>query len=364
MLTPPELAHYLLRHDLIQPQVVVAGDLVIEDTTRRHANIKVISAGGPSYLVKQGVGAARAAGIAHEAAVYQLLQEAGAGRALARYLPRFYEYHADEALLVLELLPSAREWGAYHQRWGRFSTALAAALGTALGTLHQTPQPATRPLPVRPPPAILSIQRPTLALYQEISHANLQLIQTLQRFPPFGQHLDVLRQAWQPSALVHYDLKGDNLLVVPAAARQRATLKIVDWESAGWGDPCWDVGSVLGEYLGCWLTSIPFTGADPPEQLLTLARFPLAKMQPAIRRFWQSYSRRMGLDAETTDQWLLRAVRYSAARLLQTAFEQSQTAATLSGRALNALQLSYNILQRPHEAAIQLLGLAWRQAGA
>ncbi|MDQ2807569.1 MAG: aminoglycoside phosphotransferase family protein [Chloroflexota bacterium] len=226
VLTPPELARYLLRHDLIQPQQVVAGDLVVADATRRHANTRVISAGGPSYLVKQGVGAARAASIAHEAVVYQVLQESGAGRVLGRYLPRCYAYHAAEALLVLELVPDAHAWGAYHQRWGRFSGALAAVLGTALGTLHQTPQPAGRPLPQRPPPAILSIQRPTLALYQEISHANLQLIQTLQRFPPFGQHLDLLRHAWQPNALVHYDLKGDNLLAVVASIDFARAIKV------------------------------------------------------------------------------------------------------------------------------------------
>jgi hypothetical protein len=132
---------------------------------------------------------------------------------------------------------------------------------------------------------------------------------------------------------------------------------IVDWEMAGIGDPCWDLGSVLNDYLSFWLLSIPITGETEPEEFLNLVKFPLARMQPAIRAFWRSYVKQIELDDVTSNQWLLRAVRYAAARLLQTTYEQMQVAMLVTGNVVCLLQLSLNMLMRPREAAVQLLGL-------
>ena len=88
-----------------------------------------------------------------------------------------------------------------------------------------------------------------------------------------------------------------------------------------------------------------------------LTRFPLERMRPAIRAFWGAYARERGLPADETREALLLAVRYSAARLLQTAFEQMQSAPRVTGNIVCLLQLSWNVLERPAEAATRLLGL-------
>lgn len=123
------------------------------------------------------------------------------------------------------------------------------------------------------------------------------------------------------------------------------------------GDPCWDAGSVFSEYLNFWLNSIPITGEDPPDRFVELARYPLGKMQPALRSFWWSYASAMELDGPTAYEWLVRSVRYGAARLVQTAFEYAQGSMHLTGNVVCALQLSLNMLQRPQEAAVHLLGI-------
>ena len=397
MLTPAEVVPYLLRQGLVSPQTVVAGDVRVIDATRRNANYKLVSAGGPSYLLKQGVGPERAAMVDGEAAVYRRLGADGgpAGGRFGRYLPRLCLHDAADHVLVLELVRDARNLQEYHQRRGRCSPVLAAALGQALGMLHRLPgapgdpalpqgpgthaeqstlrtieygainraatlnrsvEPAPDVVP-RSAPGVLAIHRPDLALYHAASQANLHLIATIQRFPQFGALLDALRGLWQPRALVHYDMKWENVLVAPAGAGGRRTIKLVDWEAAGWGDPCWDTGSVIGDYLGFWLLSIPTTGVDPPDRFLELARYPLATIQPAMRRFWQAYSRHTGLEGAAAREALLCSVCYAAARLVQTAFEQGQGAVQLTGNALCFLQVSLNMLQRPDEAAVHLLGI-------
>ena len=110
-------------------------------------------------------------------------------------------------------------------------------------------------------------------------------------------------------------------------------------------------------HLSFWLFSIPVTGEAPPERSLELALYPLSKMQPAISAYWQAYKSGMGLDPVTATEWLLRAVKYAAVRLIQTAFEHLQKAAEMTGSVICMIQLSLNILERPQEAVAFLLGI-------
>ena len=154
------------------------------------------------------------------------------------------------------------------------------------------------------------------------------------------------------------DVKWSNCLVHPGTGiRQHRELKIVDWEFARPGDASWDTGAVFGAFLSSWVQSIPVSGAEPPDKFFDLARYPLERIQPAIRSFWNAYAKERNFNAFEAGEHLVRAVKYSAARLIQTSYEQMQHSPTLTGNVVCMLQLSLNILQRPGEAIVHLLGL-------
>ena len=362
MLAHGEVAAYLLDRRLIGPATIVDGDLAVVDVSRRNHNFKVINEQGLSYLLKQGVGDPGVAPVTHEAFVYRLLHSSS-GTELQRYLPGYYGYDARRAVLILELLDGARSLERLPPSDWLLPTSLAARLGTALSCLHRrgrefagTGQPET--LPARLPWALF-LDRPGLDLLREASNANLHLIRIIQSVPEFRRAFDELRQGWRFDTLIHNDVKWDNCLVFAAPGARRTTrLKLIDWEFAGIGDPCWDAGAVFSSYLSFWLLSIPITGAEPPERLLDLTRYPLERMQPAMQAYWSAYVRGMELDEATADEWLTRAVKYSAARLVQSAFEQAQTSTSLSNDVICLLQLALNIALRPSEALGPLLGVA------
>ena len=81
-------------------------------------------------------------------------------------------------------------------------------------------------------------------------------------------------------------------------------------------------------------------------------------MHPAIREFWEAYRKGRGFSRTESEDFVLSALRFGAARLLQAAFEQMQSSTVLTGNVVCLLQLSFNILQRPREALVQLLGLS------
>lgn len=351
--TTPPVIRYLLDRRLVDVESIVDGDLVIVDATRRNRNAKVFRSEGPCYLVKQGIEADGRETVAHEAAIYELLTNSSDGKAIADHLPRVFEFDPRTGTLVLELFDRASDLRAYHARLARFPVGLGADLGRALGYLHRIP-PEPRG-PTVGPTWTLFVHRPQLRRFWEMSAATIALTRIVQQFDQLCQVLDDLIADWRVETLIHNDLKAENCVVL-TGKRGRGRIKIVDWEFAGPGDPYWDVGSVFGSYLGSWLLSVPIVGPEFDERSLALAGLPLERMQPAIRAFWSAYVEHRGLGANEIAPALERAVRYGGARLLQTAYEQTQSSQQLSGNVVGMLQLGANVIARPWEACA-LLGI-------
>jgi hypothetical protein len=379
MLTQERVAGYLLERGLLAPAAVLDEELTVRDASSRNRNYRVQTRDGSGYVLKQGVGPDTQATIANEAAVYHRL--ALGDVQLSGLLPRFGGYDPDEGLLVLELVRGAEDLHTHHLG-GSFSASPAAAVGRALGLLHSrtgplvgevtapaasasaapaaatppSPVSAAAPAPWAPAPWVLSLHRPDASIFTDVSAASLELIRIVQRTEGFGELLDGLRSTWAPTALVHGDVKWSNVLVVGAGTPQES-IKLIDWESAMVGDPSWDVGSALSQYLSFWLFSIPLTGGEAPERFPELAAYPLDAMKPALGACWVAYADAAGIAGSEVERQLTRAVEMAAARLVQVAFEASQEQQQLLSSVVLHLQLAHNLLTRPREAPADLLGI-------
>jgi aminoglycoside phosphotransferase (APT) family kinase protein len=362
-LTPYAVVRYLLDQRLLDAEDVVDGGLVVVDASRRNCNFKVLRSRPPSYLVKRGVGADGLATVAREAAVYALLADGPADPAPGHNLPRWFGYDAGTGTLVLELVRGTHDLHEHHGRVARFSKALARAVGRALARLHGVlDEDATRgDVWVRlsdEPPWTLGIHRPTLEDYCAMSSGAASLVRMVQQSDDLCDALDRLRGGWQRTAVIHGDLRWENCVVLPGRGSAASAVQLVDWEFARIGDPDWDVGSMLANYLSTWLLSIPTVGdgADMPA-VVPLAALPIERMQPAVGTFWAAYAAATKLAPAESGSRLLRAVRYAGARLVQTAYEQSQPRPEVTEHVVRLLQASLNIMRRPHEAAAQLLAI-------
>jgi hypothetical protein len=349
---------WLMERELLAPDAVLDGDLVVRDASSRNRNYRVETNGAAAYLLKQGIGSEAAATVANEAAVYRYL---GTQPALTGILPALYRYEADEGVLVLELIAAAQDLRTHHASTGRFSAGPAAALGTSLGALHRTTRRQATPVPAAATWA-LALAEPPLVILRDISAAGIELVRVIQNAPGLGEALGELRESWLPEALVHGDLKWENCLVSDADGVTER-VRLVDWEAAVFGDPGWDIGSALAQYLSFWVFSIPITGADPPERFPELAAYPLDAMKPALASCWMAYQAAMALPPANASSRLVRAVSFCGVRLIQTAFEAAQYQQTLTSAVVLHLQLAHNILLRPEEAATRLLGLPLHPGG-
>jgi hypothetical protein len=355
-----DIVMHLIDKDLLDPSAVVSSRFTLRDISRRNCNLAITLERGPSYFVKAGVGGGQTL-LAREALAYELLL-AARNTLLTSALPDFHGYDAAWDLLVLELLPESVDLVTYNTSRARFPIGIAVQLGSVLANLHRLGADSTGELPTAlasspaGPPGGLSLHRPHKDTLERISWAGRSLIELVQGNAALCQALDDVRSGWTQNAFVHGDIRWTNCLV-RRSPRRGPELKLVDWEFCGRGDPWWDVGCVFAEYLVLWVLSIPVIGQGSPDQFLPLARYPLARMQRSIRAYWEAYCRLSHLLSRETDRYLERALRYSAARLLQRATELLRTSNELSTNAVCMVQVGANILRDPGLAAERLFGL-------
>lgn len=347
ILTTRNLPTYLLLRGLISHDSLVDGDLTITDASHRNRAFRVRRGAQPGYFVKQ-VRQWDAASIGYwesEAACYQRLS----GNAI---VPEHYATDFESRVLVLSLISDGETLSEYHRRFPAASVVVGRHQGNTLSALHRTTQGAQEPGKV---PWILSVHESDPAWFDSLSPANARLLQIVQGYPEYCTLLTELRKEWQPSCLIHGDVKWDNFLIRNTESPE-PQLYLVDWEMAVFGDPCWDVGAVLQAYLNFWIYSMPFHETTHPNELVTRAQRPLEQLWPAIHGFWEAYSEGMGLDSPTSRAMLTRSARYAAGRMIQSAYEMMNTWQQMPPTGAAMLQTSFNILTRPADAVRDLLG--------
>ena len=363
-----EIISYLLNQGFIGEDRIIDNDLIVVDASGRNSNFKVISQDGPCYFLKQDLRGRDEADItfptvAYEAKVYQLFNEVSGDQKFDLHLPRFYAFDRKERLLILESVVGSISLAEYHFGHGQFSSLITKELGTALARLHrisETEKAKTERFQsiAVSPPWVFFLPLPGNWIYTNSSSASIEFLKLIQNFGELKNLFDDIRLQWRRDAFIHGDFKWSNCLVVQGpASHRKSRIKIVDWELAGMGDACWDLGGIFSEYLHLWLSSVPIAGDAQPDQFLDFARFPLGNLHSSMSSFWNAYVQHRDIKPDEIEEWLLRATRYAGVRLVQTAFEQLQDVADITTKAICLLQLCLNILTRPTEASVQLLGL-------
>jgi Phosphotransferase enzyme family len=328
-LTAANVLHYLLDKRFADPQDVVSGKFTVRGLSRRNHNFRVTS-GAREYLVKQvrKWDAEGRASLEREAAVYWQARTNPSLAPFTDLAPQSHAWDPPNAVLILEYLPEHAE---LYDLPDRFAPEIAQLAGEAMQTFHHAMRSeehrATFPAEV---PWQLSMHETKEEDLADEAPGRREFVRAVRRYPEFGRELDHLRAEWRADTVIQGDWKLDNCLI--SAARER--LRVVDWEFAGWGDPAWDLATLLQSYWNFWV--------------LWPSRYRIEEIQPALRAALVGY---------TQPDISERAIRFAGARMLQTAFERLDKAEQMTAEAVRLLQASLNILTRPEWAREQLLGI-------
>ena len=378
-LAPENVPYYLAERGLVSLKSVVDGDFTVFEQSSRNYNLKVVRQGSPGFFIKQvrRQSADLTTSFEREAACYEAARDGDKLAALKRLIPDFHLFDARRHVMVLGLLSGAESLWEHHKRVRRFSPRLAELQGDKLGEYHDgvrvsdlsspdLTSPALKRFP-RALPWILSIHESDPSYLATLSRGNAQVVEILRRFPEFPRALKEIKRSWRHNALIHGDVKWENLMLCGrresdgAAANENgapsydgADLKVIDWEMADIGDDCWDVGAIFQSYLTFWIFSLPLAEKGLAEAAAD-SPYDEDEMKRAMNAFWHRYAARRRLSSKMYRRMRERSMRCAAARMIQTAFESVQKSPDVTPHALCKLQMAMNILQDPAAAVRDLM---------
>jgi Ser/Thr protein kinase RdoA (MazF antagonist) len=329
-LTRANVLHYLLEKRFAGPEDVVSGQFTVRTLSRRNQNFRVTS-GAREYLVKQATkwDPEGRASLDREAKLYWETKTNPCFAPVAALAPQSYAWDPPDSVLILEYLPGHTE---LYDLPNRFEPVLARLAGQTMGAFH-------RDMRAKELASLFPADAPWQFALHEINEEDLpdekagrrELLRAVRKYPEFGPALDQLRAEWRAATVIQGDWKLDNCLI--SADRNR--VRVVDWEFTVWGDPVWDLATLLQSYWNFWV--------------LWPSEYRIEEIQPALRAV---------LDGYAQPDLTRKAIRFAGARMLQSAFEQLDQADQMTAEGVRLMQASLNILTRPQWAAEQLLGTA------
>jgi hypothetical protein len=361
LLNGHNLVHYLLHKGLVQLPDCVAGRFSVRENSSRNTNFMVNREYPPGYLVKQAKRwkPDQIETVQTEAACYWLVKERKAFQGLRPYLPEFYTFDFLHHILITELLPNTQSLMDYYLESKRSPIAIGETIADILAAYHRIPkEEVTRGeqasfFKKRIPWVFTFADTPLQEWMQRLPKpSEQQSMQLIYQSPEFIQLIRAQQSEWQPTTLIHGDLRFNNFLIQEGYPETAPFgLKLIDWELADLGDPLWDVASVLQSYITLWVIS-EIGGTNDQTKTIDLDHF-----KPTIKAFWNRYVAQMNWDGIQERKELLKTIGFCAMRLINSCFEATPHVDNLQPFSAQTLQISLNLLRWPEEGAQAMLGL-------
>jgi aminoglycoside phosphotransferase (APT) family kinase protein len=314
--------------------------------SQRSLCFRLLFADGRRVFVKRAVHVegGRPASVSHEATVLTALADRGLPA------PRPWLTLETEAgtVLVTDDVTGQGSLEQAREQSGGTSVAWAAAVGRTLAAVHAVspcPLPATNPADTLLR-AWTQVTPRAVTLY---ANGYAELVRLLR-----GSRLEEpLRDAvagWVPATAVHGDVKSDNVLC-RLSPEQPGSVCLVDWESGGRGDPRWDVGCLIGDYLFTWLSGLDLDAGPDLDDWMAAADPPFSAVQDEMHAATSAYAALRPVTPADRAQWM----RYAGFFLLQRLSSSALHSPVLPARSLAYLQVAAQLLRRPSECEELLL---------
>jgi hypothetical protein len=162
--------------------------------------------------------------------------------------------------------------------------------------------------------------------------------------------LDEVAGGWTPDTLVHGDVTFADLLCA-ADPEDDDPVTVLRWETAGRGDPRWDVGCLIAEFLWAWLCRAELLADEGLDAWTVPADPPFGAVREEICAAVDGYAGQRPVSPGDRRQW----IRFAGFALVRRVFAATHTSPALPPRALDHLQMAGQLLRRPELSGEMLL---------
>lgn len=361
---------YLVEHDLCNPSEETISN--IEPVAAKNFNLLVTLADDSKLLVKQERHnqEGKAAGeFLAEWRIKQFLQQFSEVNHLHSLLSEVLHFDEENSIIVFRYLDNYRDLNDFYTKENRFPTEIASAIGTILATFHRDTfnnqdyqkffsDVSDNLTTDYVPKFIHGLERITPEIFGLVPADGLKFFALYQRYDSLGQAIANLGSAFIPSCLTHNDLKLNNILLDNNWEQSnKSIVRLIDWERATWGDPAFDLGTLIGSYVQIWLSSLVISNSLTIEESLRLAVTPLEQLQPSIAALTQAYFNQFPEILEHRPDFLQRVVQFAGFALIQRIQAMIQYQKSFGNTGITMLQIAKTLLCRPQQSIPTIFGV-------
>ncbi|MEH2068679.1 MAG: phosphotransferase [Nostoc sp.] len=287
-----------------------------------------------------------------------------------QFLPEVLHFDVENSIIVFKYLDDYRDLIDFYTKENRFPTEIATAVGTILGTIHcdtfnhQESQDffsnnSDNLIVDQVLHLIQRLERVEPEIFGLIPDDGLKFFVLYQRYDSLGEAIAELGNAVIPSCLTHNDLKLNNILLQKDWQYSiNNIIRLIDWERSAWGDPAFDLGTLIGSYVQIWLGSLVISNSLSIEESLRLAITPLERLQPSIGVLTQAYLNTFPEIVEHRPDFLQRVVQFTGLALIQQIQAMIQYQKYFGNTGIAMLQVAKTLLCRPVQSMPTIFGTA------
>ncbi|MEH2362409.1 aminoglycoside phosphotransferase family protein [Nostoc sp.] len=286
------------------------------------------------------------------------------------FLPELLHFDADNSIIVFSYLDDYRDLMDFYTKENSFPTEIATAIGNILGTIHRDTfnrqeyqeffsKNSDNLMADQVSHLVRGLERIEPEIFGLVPGDGLKFFALYQRYDSLGHAIAELGNAVTPSCLTHNDLKLNNILLQKDWQNSSNNIiRLIDWERSAWGDPAFDLGTLIASYVQIWLGSLIISNSLSIEESLRLAITPLELLQPSIGTLTKAYLNTFPEILKHRPDFLQRMVQFTGFALIQQIQAMIQYQKSLGNMGIAMLQVAKTLLSRPVQSMPTIFGAA------
>jgi 5-methylthioribose kinase len=298
---------------------------------------------------------------------------------LKNWLPEITNFDVDNSILIVKYLDDHQNLGEFYGQANVFAPEIGSSIGSIIATIHaQTINNRSHenffgysnsnPAPKLTQGIAKGLARITPEIFGTVPADGLKFFALYQRYDSLGKAIAQLNESFQPACLTHNDLKLNNILIAANweststsiavdYSRPQVELKLIDWERSGWGDPAFDLGTVIGSYLIIWLQSLIVSRSMAIDESLRLATIPLEVLQPSLAALTKAYAANFPEIVEYDPKFWRKVMQFAGLALIQSIQSTLQYQKAFNNTGICMLQVAKALLCNPESAIKSVLAI-------
>ena len=301
---------------------------------------------------------------------HRLLQQFPVLGNISAIAPLVVHFDEENSILVRNYLSEYLELAIFYHNNDIFPQQIASAIGTSLAGLHRAtynrreyrdfmataPEGEFRYGFYNPAQGLESIGP---EIFGTVPTDALKFYLLYQQSESLESAIADLAYDWNPCCLTHNDLKLNNILVHSRWEKlDNCLVRLIDWEACSWGDPAFDLGTLLASYLGIWLKSLVVDPTIELEESLHLALTPLEILQPSIVALIRAYINAFPMILEYRSDFILRVIQFAGLALIHQIQDMITCRKSFNNADICMLQVAKSLLTMPQQAILTIFGIS------